>query len=110
MSDWSVPISRMQGAMKLANETKLGELPSSSYSVEKPNSAEQAYFVNMIGTLLQLGNTTAQANMNKIVSNVRFMAFALAWFGLVCLCSFNHSVFMLLTLFAFLCAGRNRFP
>lgn len=103
MSDWSAPISRMQSAMKLANETKLRELPSSSYSVEKPNSAEQAYFVNMIGTLLQLGNATAQANINKIVTNVRFMAFALAWFGLVRLCSFNHSVFTLLTVSLSLC-------
>ena len=103
MSDWSVPITRMQNAMRLVNETKMHDLPSSSYSVERPNSTEQAYFVNMIGTLLQLGNVTAQANINKVVTNVHFMAFALSWFGLVHLCLFNHSIYTLLTIRLSLC-------
>lgn len=104
MSDWSAPISRLESALRQAAKTKLlSQLPSSSYSVHKPNSNEQAYFVNTISTLLQLGNIAANTNIHKIVSNVHFMAFALAWFGLVSLHVSTHSIFTLLTICLSLC-------
>ena len=68
-----------------ANAKTYSEQPVSTYAAQKASTNEQAYFLNTISTLFHLGKSVTSTNITKVISNVHYMAFALAWFGLVSL-------------------------
>lgn len=68
---------------KVANAKTLKDQSISTYTTQKPTTNEHSFFLNTIGNIFQLANTVSNANMDKIVANVQYMAFALSWFGLV---------------------------
>jgi len=68
---------------KTANARSRLDKDHSALSSVMASNIEQSFFLNTLGTLFQAEGSGSVVTVNKIFSNVRYMSFALAWFGLV---------------------------
>jgi len=85
LADWSKPILGLKKLLETEEASMPGKVVSgsSTLSVDPATSKEQSFFLLAIETMVNASSQQSKVNLNKVMSNVQLMAFALAWFASV---------------------------